>query len=105
MGTRMWVLRIKKLLQQHQLQSNHSLNHQTFQEHQQEIDNNQIHLQILFPQCCFKKEGGCDGFIRKSGNIEININTVSKNKRRTYLTTLLLSGRVTTTKLNFIPIL
>ena len=84
--TQMWDLHIRiKLLQLHQLQSTNNPNHQSLHE-PQETENNPTDLENLYPQTCFKKEGGCDGFKETSRNLEVSFIKVSKNKRRTYLT-------------------
>ena len=82
----MWDLHFKmKLLQPHHPQSTNNPKLQSLHEHQQETENNPADLENLYPQTCFKKEGGCDGFKETSRNLEVFIK-VSNNERRTYLT-------------------
>ena len=75
-----------KLRQPHHLQNNNNPKPQSLHEHQQETENNPTDLENLYPQTCLQKEGGCDGFKEKSRHLEVFVIKVSKNKRRTYLT-------------------
>ena len=84
--TQSWDLDIEnKLLQQHQLQSNHKLNPESFRKQRQEKESNQIDMENISPQTYIKNREDVMVSEKHQKTKKFSFDESSENKRKTYL--------------------